>query len=385
MEAGMTKTLAVFTPQLGTVSETFVRRHIEDLLPGRTVVVAGRFEKTLANERGPPYPVLFLDRWPLRLSVRLAKRAGASEARMRDAAVGRFLRRHGVKIVLGEYLHYLVDFVPLLDGMKIPYVVQGHGIDLSSELQKQGSAQKYQRYHSARAVLTRCEFHRKRLIDIGLPASQIHVNPGGVDVSLNPRTRDHDSCRRFLAIGRMVAKKGPIYLLEAFRLAADRNPNITLDYVGGGELFPAAREFVRACGLTKRVRLHGTAPEELKQRLLQECGVFVQHSITDPVTGDEEGLPAAIQEAMAHAMAVVSTRHAGIPDAVEHGRMGWLVAEGDALGMAEGMLAAAANPDGTKAAGLAGYARAAAQYKWVDEKRRLMSFVGQTGAARRCK
>jgi glycosyltransferase involved in cell wall biosynthesis len=179
----------------------------------------------------------------------------------------------------------------------------------------------------------------------------------------------------------MVAKKGPMYLLEAFRLAAERNPDITLDYVGDGELFSAARQFVGACGLTERVHLHGAAPEELKQRLLQECGVFVQHSITDPETGDEEGLPAAIQEAMAHAMAVISTRHAGIPDAVEHEMTGWLVAEGNAICMAEGMLSAAANPDGTKAAGLAGYARAASQYKWDDEKRRLISFVDRSCAA----
>ena len=57
-------------------------------------------------------------------------------------------------------------------------------------------------------------------------------------------------------------------------------------------------------------------PEKVKMRLLRECGIFVQHSITDPVTGDDEGLPAAIQEAMAHGLAVVSTRHSGIPEAV---------------------------------------------------------------------
>jgi hypothetical protein len=39
--------------------------------------------------------------------------------------------------------------------------------------------------------------------------------------------------------------------------------------------------------------------------------------MTDPETGDEDGLPTAVQEVMAHGVAIVGTRHAGIPEAVE--------------------------------------------------------------------
>lgn len=374
----MNTPLAIFTPQLGTVSETFIRRHIEDLLPGQVVAVAGRLESGPGSAWNSSYPVLFLDAWARRPSVRLARKAGVGETRMRDAAVAKFLRRAGVKIVLGEYLHYFVQFVPLLEKLQIPYIVQSHGIDVSAELRKHGATEKYQRYRSARAVLTRCQFHRQRLIDIGLPASQIHVNPGGVDVPPEPPLRGSDACQRFLAIGRMVPKKGPIYLLEAFRLAATQNPNITLDFVGAGELLPAAQQFVDACGLRGRVRLHGSAAENVKQQLLRECGVFVQHSITDPESGDEEGLPAAIQEAMAHALAVISTRHAGIPDAVAHGTTGWLVAEGDVAAMAREMVVAASDPNRTRAAGIAGHACALAEYTWDEERQRLLSFLGES-------
>jgi hypothetical protein len=40
---------------------------------------------------------------------------GVSEAGLRDPAVGRFLRRHGVTVVLGEFLDQFLDFVPLVD------------------------------------------------------------------------------------------------------------------------------------------------------------------------------------------------------------------------------------------------------------------------------
>src|SRR5438477_565804 len=83
-----------------------------------------------------------------------------------------------------------------------------------------------------------------------------------------------------------------------------------------------ALQFVHACGLANKVRLHGIASNNAKDRLLRECGVFVQHSAVDPETGDEESLPASIQEAMAHGLAVVSTRHAGIPEAVRENETG---------------------------------------------------------------
>src|SRR5205823_1636215 len=132
-----------------------------------------------------------------------------------------------------------------------------HGIDVSAALRKEGMAEQYLIYKSARAILTRCEFHRQRLIDIGLPADKTHVNHGGVDVPKAPPVREPEATKRFLAIGRMAPKKGPIYLLEAFRLAAAQDPDVTLDYVGGGPLLPAVRQFVDACGLASRVQLHG--------------------------------------------------------------------------------------------------------------------------------
>jgi colanic acid/amylovoran biosynthesis glycosyltransferase len=375
VQSHVSTTLAVFTSQLGTVSETFIRRHVEDLLPGRTVAVARHSRPPLGGRWEAPCPVLFLDRWALGLPVRLARRAGVPEARLRDAAVERFLRRHNVGVVLGEYLDQFVDFVPLLDRMGIPYVVQGHGIDLSAALRKPALAQRYQAYKSARAILTRCEFHRRRLIALGLPANKIEVNPGGIDIPAAAIERGAEAAKRFLAIGRMTAKKGPIYLLEAFRLAGANDPDITLDYIGDGELLPAVRQFVDATALGARVRLHGAASEETKHHLLRECGVFVQHSLTDPDTGDEEGLPAGIQEAMAHGMAVVSTRHSGIGEAVEEGITGSLVEEGDSAGMAQAMLRMSSQEESYLRLGRAARAKAERLYSWPAERLRVLKHL----------
>ena len=363
----MTK-LAVFVMQLRAVSETFILRHLTDIAPGRTVAVA----RMKGLNAPPPCPAFTADTWALGLPVRLAARAGITRERQLERAVERFLRKQKVGVVLGEYMDQFVEFVPLLDRMGIPYVVQAHGIDVSASLRLPGVAESYQAYRSARAILTRCEFHRQRLIGLGLPAEKIHVNPGGVDIPPGPIQRPASAGNRFLAVGRMAPQKAPIMLMEAFRVAALRNPSLTLDYIGHGPLYPAVADFVRACGLTERVRLHGSASEEEKHRLLKECGVFVQHSITEPYEGNEEGLPAAIQEGMAHAMAVVSTRHSGIIDAVDEGETGLLVDEGDVEGMAEAFLAV---PALAARMGQAGYTKAAARYSWPQERERLQQWL----------
>lgn len=375
----MTQKLAIFTPQLGTASETFIRRHVEDLLPGRTVVVARNSTTPFGGYWRPQCPVLFLDRWALRLPVRLAVRMGVSQARLRDSTIGRFLQQHGATVIMGEYLDQFVDFIPLLESMRLPYIVQAHGIDVSAALRRPGLAERYRSYDSAAAVLTRCEFHRKRLIDLGLRADRVRINPGGVDIPEQIPSHPADASKRFLAVGRFVPKKGPIYLLEAFRLAASRDATITLDYIGGGELLPAAQQLVNACRLNDRVRLHGPAKDDVKSRLAQECGVFVQHSVTDPETGDEEGLPAAIQEAMALGMTVISTRHAGIPEAIEHGVSGLLVEERDVEAMAEAMGRAASDRALCARLGAAAHAKAKDLYSWPAERARLLAALERAG------
>jgi len=71
--------------------------------------------------------------------------------------------------------------------------------------------------------------------------------------------------------------------------------------------------------------------------LLQQAKVFVQHSVTSG-TGDQEGLPNSIVEAMRNGKPVVSTIHSGIPEIVEDGKSGFLVQEHDYHSFADFMI-----------------------------------------------
>jgi glycosyltransferase involved in cell wall biosynthesis len=77
---------------------------------------------------------------------------------------------------------------------------------------------------------------------------------------------------------------------------------------------------------------------------------------------------------MGHGLAVVSTRHAGIPEAVADGRTGILVDERDVDGMADAILQIA---PAAREMGQEGYRRAAA-HTWESEKSRLLQWIGGT-------
>src|SRR5262249_30527466 len=152
----------------------------------------------------------------------------------------------------------------------------------------------YRRYADAAGVITMNQSSRSRLLELGQPASKIHVIPYGVDVPPQPRYRQPRGTVHIAAVGRMVAKKGPLLTLDAFRQTAQKCGDVIFQYVGDGALLAPAKQFVRDAGLEGKVHFPGSLPNPSVLAVLEAADIFVQHSIADPKTGDQEGLPVAI-------------------------------------------------------------------------------------------
>ncbi len=67
-------------------------------------------------------------------------------------------------------------------------------------------------------------------------------------------------------------------------------------------------------------------------RHFREADLFVHPSVT--IRGVKEGIPGTIVEAMAAGLPVIATRHGGIPEVIDSGREGLLVAEHDVAALA---------------------------------------------------
>jgi len=127
--------------------------------------------------------------------------------------------------------------------------------------------------------------------------------------------------RKLVSIGRLSEQKGQLLLVEALGQLRRQGLRVELDFVGDGELRPQVERAIVEQGLTDSVKIAGWADGETVRRILDACSAFVLPSFA-------EGLPVVIMEAMARGRPVLSTYVAGIPELVQPGQNGWLVAAG---------------------------------------------------------
>ncbi len=144
---------------------------------------------------------------------------------------------------------------------------------------------------------------------------------------------------RFLAVGRLVPKKGFGYLVEACRLLVGEGLSFACEIIGTGPQETEIREKIRAAGLDAWVRVTGYVPPNDLPDRYRQSDVLVAPCIVAE-NGDVDGLPNVCLEAMNAGLPVISTTVSGIPEGVEDGVNGWLVPPGDAAALATAMATA---------------------------------------------
>lgn len=340
----MSGRLLLITPTIGHASETFIRRHVETLAPGRTSLITVSRVDGRSWDVPSGMPVLELGKTRPAIVARACRKAqhliGLSPEEPTEAAIRKFIEQAGVDVALSEWMHVSLPYYSACRSLRIPFFAHAHGLDMTlKRLSDPACQREYRSYADAAGVITVSNLQKTRLVGmVGMPAEKIHVNYLGVDVpSAMPerRARDTITC---VAVGRMVAKKSPLATLQAFERAYRRDLRLRLEYIGDGPLFDAAKRYSADYGLDGVVEFLGAQPGDVTLRRLRAADIFLLHSVVDPDTGDEEGLPVVILEAMASGVPVVSTRHGGIPEAVAHGETGFLVSEHDVESMAEHIL-----------------------------------------------
>jgi glycosyltransferase involved in cell wall biosynthesis len=137
-----------------------------------------------------------------------------------------------------------------------------------------------------------------------------------------------------VAVGRLDDIKGFRHLVDACGELKRRGVAFRCRIIGEGPLRGALASQIAALGLSAQCSLDGALPQHDVRLLVQRAAVFALPSVVTP-QGDRDGIPVALMEAMALGTPVVSTAVSGIPELVEDGVTGLLVAPGDALALAE--------------------------------------------------
>ncbi len=140
----------------------------------------------------------------------------------------------------------------------------------------------------------------------------------------------------FIAVGRLVEKKGFSYLLDACDLLRKQGFDFQCEIIGKGPLEAVLKAQIQSLNLENSVRLTGYVPPNEMKNTYRRGDILVAPCII-AANGDVDGLPNVCLEAMDCGLPVISTTISGIPEGVEDGKNGWLIPPNDAQSLANAM------------------------------------------------
>lgn len=137
-----------------------------------------------------------------------------------------------------------------------------------------------------------------------------------------------------LSVGRLVKKKGFPVLIEACRLLRERSYDFRCRIIGAADEDSGVVErLIEKYDLAQRVFLEAPVAQEALRQIYRDCTIFALPCLVAG-NGDRDGIPNVLVEAMATAKPVVATAVSGIPELIDHGIDGVLVAPEDPQALA---------------------------------------------------
>ncbi len=222
----------------------------------------------------------------------------------------------------------------------VAHVITAHAGDVAL-LEKMAAGQHVARFIANRSSLflpvsAQVEKNLRGLVRRPIQAA---IQPMGVDCERFATTpvaatqRMPFNCDFILFIGRLVEKKGLAHLLKALRLLPEGLGATGLAVIGSGALQGQLEQSAVQLGVRDRVMFLGRMGHEAITHYLRGCAALVLPSIVDD-SGETEGMPTVLAEALSAGCKVVASKVGGIPDVLVDGHNGWLAVPGDAADLA---------------------------------------------------
>jgi glycosyltransferase involved in cell wall biosynthesis len=196
----------------------------------------------------------------------------------------------------------------------------------------------------------------------GVEGEQIHLVRCGVDLAEFPFVERAAGGNPFrvLAVGRLHEMKGFIHLVRASGLLRGRFP-FQVEIVGEGPEGAALASEIRALGVANEVRILSRIGHAELLDSYRTADAFVLPCLRQR-SGNMDGIPATLMEAMASGMPVITTGISGIPELVEDGVTGLLVPPSDPAALARAIERLRAEPDLLRSLSRAGRRRVEESY-----------------------
>jgi glycosyltransferase involved in cell wall biosynthesis len=177
---------------------------------------------------------------------------------------------------------------------------------------------------------------------------KIVVKPNGVDGERFPAktrpARKPDEPFEVLSVSRIEPKKGLTHLVEAIAELNTRGHRVIAHIIGAkdehsqGSLEYAAEfeDCIKQHNLEDQVILHGMMKQEQMPPIIDKCRAFVAPYV-ETESGDKDGIPTAMLEALASSLPVITTNSGSIVEVIDDGVEGFVVGQHDSMAFANAL------------------------------------------------
>ncbi len=270
------------------------------------------------------------------------------------------VRRFGQALVLahewpdgGEWLHAhfihtpasVTSYASIMTG--IPWTCSAHAKDIWTSPDWELS----EKLGRARWTVTCTRTGFEHMRDLVGADDKVHLSYHGLDLDRfgsfigehsSRDGRDASDPAFILSVGRAVEKKGYDVLLKALALLpGDLNWRFT--HIGGGDGLAKLKALADTLGIADRITWKGALAQEDVLAHYRQADIFAL-ACRVAADGDRDGLPNVLVEASSQRLVCVSTNVSGIPELLEDGANGLVVAPEDPQALAVALESAIRNP-----------------------------------------
>jgi glycosyltransferase involved in cell wall biosynthesis len=214
-----------------------------------------------------------------------------------------------------------------------------------------------------------------------LPVGQSVIGFGS-PLSGEPMPPAHNKVKVILTVGRVVERKGIVYLIRALpKILAAVDARLVIVGKGDPNVEKDLRAIAQEHGLGDRVVFAGKVPEEELISWYRSCDVFCLPAIVDS-QGETEGLGVVLLEALNYARPVAASNVGGIPDIIKDGRTGLLCPQRDPEALAAVILKLLSDPALGEKLGNQGHAFVRKEFSWENIVSLWEDFYARASSAR---
>jgi colanic acid/amylovoran biosynthesis glycosyltransferase len=227
-----------------------------------------------------------------------------------------FIKKNSPDLIIVHFGWTFYEYRKLLEKIETPILICFHGSDVTLWKHNKEYIEEVRDFSEKKNVLySTCSVYlKKQLVALGVNDKSIRLLHNTFSKTQSIKSHKNQNEFVILNVSRLDKIKGQTYLIEAFEKVLQKVEKASLVFVGAGPEEKPLKTKVRELGLEDKVIFKGELPHAEVMKEFSNADIYVQPSIKDETTGQEEAFGVVLLEAMNFNLPIIATKTGGIPE-----------------------------------------------------------------------